>query len=145
MLIIIITIISKPATTCAAPGLQVGIRNRVEPGQILVRTEPNRTDDFSKSPEPKRIEPNRFLPDLCSSGSGRTRAAARRREPARSGTLGRPWVTSWRSPWVTSWRNPWVPSWRSPRNIFLEKSLEHCLDNSLGYFLERLGRGPWAL
>ena len=28
----------------------------------IFRTEPNRTDKFSKSPEPKRIEPNRFLP-----------------------------------------------------------------------------------
>ena len=39
--------------------------NRVEPGQIHFRTEPNRADEFSRSPEPKRIEPNRFLPDLC--------------------------------------------------------------------------------
>ena len=31
--------------------------NRVEPGNINFRTEPNRTDYFSKITEPKRIEP----------------------------------------------------------------------------------------
>ena len=35
--------------------------NRVEPGTTTFRKEPNRTDDFPKSPEPIRIEPNRFL------------------------------------------------------------------------------------
>ena len=35
--------------------------NRVEPGQITVRTEPNRTEVFSKGPEQKGIEPNRHL------------------------------------------------------------------------------------
>ena len=38
--------------------------NRVEPGKIDFRTEPNRTDEFSKSLEPKRIEPDRFLPGI---------------------------------------------------------------------------------
>ena len=42
--------------------------NRVEAGKIPVRTEsePNRADEFSgtESPESKRIEPNRSLPDL---------------------------------------------------------------------------------
>ena len=38
--------------------LQEGIRNRTGPG------EPNRTDKLSKSPEPKRIEPNWFLPEI---------------------------------------------------------------------------------
>ena len=38
--------------------------NRVEPGKVHFRTEPHRTDESSKSPEPKRIEPNRFLPAL---------------------------------------------------------------------------------
>ena len=33
--------------------------NRVEPVHLLFKIEPNRTDEFSKSPEPKRIEPNR--------------------------------------------------------------------------------------
>ena len=44
--------------------------NRVELGKKEIRTEPNRTepnrtDDFSKSPEPKRIATNRFLPVLA--------------------------------------------------------------------------------
>ena len=38
--------------------------NHVEPGN-LIYSKPNRTDQFSKRPEPKRIEPNRFLPGLC--------------------------------------------------------------------------------
>ena len=39
--------------------------NRAEPGKSIFRTKPNRTDEFSKkSPEPKRIEPKRFFPDL---------------------------------------------------------------------------------
>ena len=38
--------------------------NRVESGNYFFRTKPNRTDDLSKSPEPKRIEPNRFVPDI---------------------------------------------------------------------------------
>ena len=38
--------------------------NRAEPGNINFRTEPNRTDNFSKAAEPKRIEPKRFLPEM---------------------------------------------------------------------------------
>ena len=53
-------------------------RNRAEPDRATTRpknagrtasnrenylSEPNRTDSCSKSPEPKRIEPSRFLPD----------------------------------------------------------------------------------
>ena len=56
---------------------QEGVRNRTEPAEpnrvtepfdfgtarnrTRNRTEPNRTDEFSKSPEPKRVEPNWFL------------------------------------------------------------------------------------
>ena len=40
----------------------IDIEKSVEPGKISFRTEPNRTDELSKSPEPKRIEPNRLLP-----------------------------------------------------------------------------------
>ena len=36
--------------------------NASKPGSKFVWTEPNRTDQLSKSPEAKRIEPNRFLP-----------------------------------------------------------------------------------
>ena len=43
-----------------------GKPNRIEPGIIIFRTEPNRTDEFSKGQEPKRIEPNRFLPAVSS-------------------------------------------------------------------------------
>ena len=47
--------------------------NRTEPRRVRKTqaepqnnvSEPNRTDAFSKSPEPKRIETNWFLPDVC--------------------------------------------------------------------------------
>ena len=35
---------------------------------------PNRTDELSKSPEPKRIEPNWFFPDVCSTAASSTAA-----------------------------------------------------------------------
>ena len=62
--------------------------NRVEPGNINFRTEPNRTDSFSKSPEPKRIEPNRFLPDRCWPGATHDCSACALRAPRRRGRPG---------------------------------------------------------
>ena len=38
--------------------------NRVELENTIFRTEPNRNNEFSKSLEPNRIEPNRFLPAI---------------------------------------------------------------------------------
>ena len=57
--------------------------NRVEPDNLVFRIEPNRIDECSKNLEPKRIEPNRFLP-VFSSDSFRCSLARRlRSEEAR--------------------------------------------------------------
>ena len=37
---------------------------RTEPENNICQTEPNRNGDFERNTEPKRIEPNRILPDI---------------------------------------------------------------------------------